>query len=224
MSYEFRRGWNKVDRDLKKNFRKIKFSVDVMPEKIRGMKFDTMIVDDMAHCIVGEDFRPGQMIQLKECGGKDWDVEYMKLRARESKMGLFPGSLGMPNRPAHPLSAIPFRENFVGIMNHSTLDPSVTSNEGVLTLEKLNEFCALVFGQSYRREKPLPTIDLMNALTKLFLPENTRTLLEAGYVDTNMTLTPKGRDALNAITLASNMEALLVSARESIAEAKANKE
>jgi hypothetical protein len=43
-------------------------------------------------------------------------------------------------------------------------------------------------------------------------------------VDTNKTLTPKGRDALNAITLASNMEALLVSARESIAEAKADKE
>lgn len=219
MSYEFRHGWDKVDRDLKKSWKKIKFSVDVMPEKIRGMRFDTMIVDDVATCVAGEDFRPGQMVQLKERGNKNWDVEYMRLRAKESKMGLLPGSLGMLSL-SH-LEAFPLPKDFVGIMNHSTLDPAVTSNEGVLTMEKLNEFLALVYD---KHEKPLPTIDLMNALTKLFLPENTRTLLEAGYVDTNMTLTPKGRDALNAITLAANMEALLVSARESIAEAKANKE
>lgn len=202
----------------------VKYGVNIMPEKLRGMKFETMIVDDMAQCIAGEDFRPGQMVQLREHGNKNWDVEYMRLRERESKMGLPHGTLGMPNIPAPRLEAIPLPQDFVGFMNHSTLDPSVTSNEGVLTLEKLNEFCALVFGQSYQREKPLPTIDLMNALTKLFLPENTRTLLEAGYVDTNMTLTPKGRDALNAITLLTNMEALVQSARETIAEDKKAKE
>lgn len=174
--------------------------------------------------IAGAEIKPGCVVQLVEHGGEEWEKETMRLRKLETDRGLFPGSLGMPNLPKPRLEALPVPNDFVGFMNHTTIDPSVTSDKGVLTLEKLNEFCALVFGQSYHREKPLPTIDLMNALTKLFLPENTRTLLEAGYVDTNMTLTPKGRDALNAITLLSNMEALVQSARDTIAEAKANKE
>jgi len=204
-----------------------------------------MIVDEYARGIANECIRPGQLVEFRngewsseildsggprnppmlgqmsnvvkgvEKGDKDWREKFRRL---EESRGLPCGFL-----PINP-EALSLPPDFVGLMTHSTLDPSVISNEGVLTLKKLNEFAALVFGQSYLREKPLPTIDLMNALTKLFLPENTRTLLEAGYVDTNMTLTPKGRDALNAITLASNMEALLVSARESIAEAKADKE
>lgn len=63
----------------------------------------------------------------------------------------------------------------------------------------------------------------MNCIQKLLLGADEKTLIEAGYIDTEMNLTGKGTAALLSIVFAANKPALVEMAKEEVAEAKDEK-
>lgn len=57
---------------------------------------------------------------------------------------------------------------------------------------------------------------------KKLLDSNTQTLLKAGYIDSNLELTAKGKSNLDLIAFQTNMTALVAMATEELAEEDAN--
>ncbi len=63
----------------------------------------------------------------------------------------------------------------------------------------------------------------LSTIAKRLLDADTKTLIKAGFLDTELRLTDKGKAELNAILFEANKTALVVAAQAVIDEAKENK-